>query len=410
MRSRFLAAALTVAASVSLAGDRVTLTGKVTDTLGNPLEDATVMIYHAGVKRGYSTYCPSCYADCGKRAVTNRGGSFTFKSVDPNLWFELLVVRNGYMAAFVERVDPARGSATAALVPRAAVDDAARVVRGRVVDTHGRPLRDVVVLPQGVETVSAGCIYFTTNGLEPVAVTNAKGEFELAYKEKAKGIMLRVEARGMATRFIAVPTGAEPKTITVSEGAVIRGRLVHRGKPVAGAEIGLIAQDTGAFGMHLKITGNPYPEVRIGTLADGSFVIPNVPVPIEWYLYGTMESTAAQGATERQKCATRRDSEIVDVGDVQILQGHRFRGKVTLSDGASMADGMRVTMCFGDLRGDSQTAPIDSQGRFEFTGGTYAIFSSVKGYRMRANPRAIETTIDRDIGDFEIMLDPVVRQ
>jgi hypothetical protein len=29
---------------------------------------------------------------------------------------------------------------------------------------------------------------------------------------------------------------------------------------------------------------------------------------------------------------------------------------------------------------------------------------------MRANPRAIETTIDRDIGDFEIMLDPVVRQ
>jgi hypothetical protein len=205
----------------------------------------------------------------------------------------LLVVRNGYTAAFVERVDPARGSATAALVPRAAVDDAARVVRGRVVDTHGRPLRDVVVLPQGVETVSAGCIYFTTNGLEPVAVTNAKGEFELAYKEKAKGIMLRVEARGMATRFIAVPTGAEPKTITVSEGAVIRGRLVHRGKPVAGAEIGLIAQDTGAFGMHLKITGNPYPEVRIGTLADGSFVIPNVPVPVEWYLYGTMESIAA---------------------------------------------------------------------------------------------------------------------
>jgi hypothetical protein len=101
---------------------------------------------------------------------------------------------------------------------------------------------------------------------------------------------------------------------------------------------------------------------------------------------------------------------VVDVGAVQILQGHRFRGKVTLSDGASMADGMRVTMCFGDLRGDSQTAPIDSQGRFEFTGGTYAIFSSVKGYRMRANPRAIETTIDRDIGDFEIMLDPVVRQ
>ena len=63
MRNRILAC-LAASLSISLAADRVTLTGKVTDSSGKPLEDATVMIYHAGVKHGYSTFCPSCYTDC----------------------------------------------------------------------------------------------------------------------------------------------------------------------------------------------------------------------------------------------------------------------------------------------------------------------------------------------------------
>ena len=140
MRNRLLIASLIVIASISFAADRVTLTGKVTDKLGQPLENATVMVYHAGVKTGYSIYCPSCYRDCGKRTVTDRTGSFTIKNLDSDLWFELLVVREGYTAAFVERVDPSHGPAeAAALAPRAPVDDPSRVVRGRVVDQHGRP-------------------------------------------------------------------------------------------------------------------------------------------------------------------------------------------------------------------------------------------------------------------------------
>ena len=57
--NRLLLASLAVTASGSFAAGRVTLNGRVTDRLGKPLEDATVMIYHAGVKQGYSTYCPS---------------------------------------------------------------------------------------------------------------------------------------------------------------------------------------------------------------------------------------------------------------------------------------------------------------------------------------------------------------
>jgi hypothetical protein len=105
MRNRLLIASLVVTATVSFAADRATLTGRITDSLGQPLENATVLVYHAGVKTGYSTYCPSCYRDCGKRTVTDRTGSFTIKNLDSDLWFELLVFRDGYTAAFVERVD-----------------------------------------------------------------------------------------------------------------------------------------------------------------------------------------------------------------------------------------------------------------------------------------------------------------
>ena len=411
MRNRLLIASLIVTASISFAADRVTVTGRVTDNLGQPLENATVMVYHAGVKTGYSTYCPSCYRDCGKRTVTDRTGSFTIKNLDSDLWFELLVVRDGYTAAFVERVDPSRGPAeAAALAPRAPVDDPSRVVRGRVVDQHGRPLRAAVVVPEGV--AGPVTMYGPIKGLEPIAVTNAKGEFELAYSEKATGMMLRVEARGMATKLIAVPTGAGRETITVSDGALIRGRLVNHGKPVAGAEVGLIAQNRGGFGDKLKVLGNPYEEIRIGTQEDGSFVITNVPTPVDWYVYGKMEAITALGATDPVKCTTTRDGEEVNVGDIQIIPGHRLRGRITLSDGAALVDGMRVTIS-ADRAWDDQTAVIGHDGHFEFVSlptGKYEIFTSVRGYRLQKNRHTIEATIDRDVDDFAIALDPAGSQ
>ena len=60
---RNLILCLSLAAVLTYGAERVTLTGKVTDSLGKPLEDATVMVYHAGVKTGYSAYSPSCYVD-----------------------------------------------------------------------------------------------------------------------------------------------------------------------------------------------------------------------------------------------------------------------------------------------------------------------------------------------------------
>src|SRR5579859_7439277 len=80
--------------------------GNVLKTSGKPIADATVIVYHAGPTTGYGLFCPSCYADCGKRAATDSNGMFSFHHLSPGLWFELLVAKNGYEPKFVKRVVP----------------------------------------------------------------------------------------------------------------------------------------------------------------------------------------------------------------------------------------------------------------------------------------------------------------
>src|SRR5215471_3809308 len=101
----FVVGVSVVSCARSFPDERVNLTGQVIDSGGKPIERATVMVYHAGVKKGYSTYCPSCYADCGKRTTTDAKGMFTFKGLRADLWFELLVALDGYEPTFVKKVD-----------------------------------------------------------------------------------------------------------------------------------------------------------------------------------------------------------------------------------------------------------------------------------------------------------------
>src|SRR5262249_21914388 len=163
----------------------------------------------------------------------------------------------------VRKVDPSSGPAAPILAPRAQVRDPDRAVRGRVVDSHGLPMRSAVIQPLVLQTTE-GSALAPQPGLEPVAVTNQNGEFDLAHSNPASRMLLRVEARGMAPKLALLPTGENRTTITVSEGSLIRGRLTKLGKPVAGAEIGLVPRKLGGVGPNFTITGDFYDEVRIG--------------------------------------------------------------------------------------------------------------------------------------------------
>jgi len=122
--SKRLGAIVAPTAALLSGADRAVVTGRVFASQGQPVEHATAMVYAAGVKTGYSTYCPTCYADCGKRTLTAADGAFTISSLAPGLWFRLLVVREGHAPIFVQKVDPAQGAPVRVVLNlRAAVDD-----------------------------------------------------------------------------------------------------------------------------------------------------------------------------------------------------------------------------------------------------------------------------------------------
>jgi hypothetical protein len=400
-----------LAALASWGAERATITGTVVDQNGQPVDHATVLVWHAGVKTGYSTFCPSCYVDCGKRAFTSNG-AYTIRGLDGDLKFQLLVVREGYIPLFVGYFDPANGPAPAAkLLPRLPAVDPARVVRGRVVTASGRPVADAVVEPQGVSydgprgEVSA---YGTVAGLEPIGVTNANGEFDLTFDKAAHAMVVQVEARGMAPGlFNTLSTGLDRKTVTVTEGAVIRGRVVRDGKPVSGAEVGLIAQERG-FGAKLKIVGFPHGEIRVGTAADGTFAITNVPPGVNWFVYGRLGSVAGGGAPAMKEIATKRDGEEVDAGDFAVTPGHRLRGQVVLADGKPIPPGMRVTVGSDRKAFDTLTAVLPPDGRFEFTGlrdDDYSVSASVRGYRG-----GTIVPVAGDVEGIEVQMEPVLKK
>src|ERR1700690_1564691 len=142
MRKWIEAAAICLVFSpVAFGANGVGLKGKVTDATGKPIEHATVMVYHAGVKHGYSTFCPSCYADCGKRSFTDATGTYTFTNLNADLWFELVVVHDGFAPVFISRVDPSSGAPNSVVLnARPKVDNSKQTVLGRVVDQRGNPL------------------------------------------------------------------------------------------------------------------------------------------------------------------------------------------------------------------------------------------------------------------------------
>src|ERR1017187_4621980 len=151
MKPLLLATLLCFTAALPAATPRPNLTGTVVDASGNPLPDVTVMVYHAGVKVGYSIYCPSCYLDCGKRVLTDAKGNFEIKDLAPDLWFTLLAARDGYVPKITKSIDPEKNPTVALnLAAKPRTTDFSGTVRGRVLDDAGAPVRDAIIDPTGL--------------------------------------------------------------------------------------------------------------------------------------------------------------------------------------------------------------------------------------------------------------------
>jgi hypothetical protein len=384
------------------APERLTITGTVLDeATKQPLAGATILVHSAGVRTGYDSFCPTCYLDCGKRGTTDTAGNFQIEGLSPDLVFTMLVIRDGYSSVFVNKHDPQKGPAATTLKPRPPVTDPKQTVRGKVVDTKGRPVKEALISQQGIR-VGDMQRFGDGDWIDLMAVSNKDGEFEIAYKIPATSMILEVTPRGMAPTLVTLSTGPERHPVTVTEGASVRGRLTSGGKPVANAEMLLSS--------HRTIAGTRYADIRIGTNANGEFLITNVPPGRVWDLAPRMESLAPKGlAAPLTHLETKDDGHEIKVPDIEVSPAHTIRGRIRLADDTPIPPNMRIGLN-PDRGSDRQVQLLPPDGTFEFKGvgkGIYTLSPSVKGYRAPNAQYGIEFLVEGDRNNFVITLHPI---
>jgi hypothetical protein len=393
---------------LAAAPDRPDLEGRVVTTGGAPVAGARVLIASAAVRQGTSPLCPSCYADCSKRARTTSSGGFRIDALDPELLFNVLVVADGFRPTFANKVDPARGPLEVKLT---GLDldtlDPKRILRGLVLDPAGQPLVGASISAQGFSTEAFSG--FGPDIFDPVAVTNLRGEFVLTSKSPIEYADLRVEGNGVATRIVpGRRPEANPHQIRMTAGATLTGRLVRDGQPVAGAAVGLVQVDRNA---------QTYLGDRsIGTDADGRFTFLNVSPDEDYFFYGLMGTLKDNGAALARQIHVGGEGTTANAGDLNAVAGHTIRGHVLLSDGKTIPPKTRLLISREDAW-DSQRVELGPDGRFEVAGlptERYTLVVRVKGYRVSPKNHSADPqnrgwlvgTIDQDIDGLKILLEP----
>jgi protocatechuate 3,4-dioxygenase beta subunit len=402
---------LTLLAIASTAATRPDLKGKVLNADGKPIVGATALMYTAAVKHGVSPFCPSCYADCGKKAVTDADGTFTITSLDPELVFRVLVVADGYKPAFVKKVDPAGGAIEAKLTPLPSDLDPKLALKGRVVDASGKPVVGAIVSAEGCKIPDGQRWWGTVDHVDPLSISNARGEFLMVCSKPTSAIDLRIEARGLATKnFQLVPVGAEER-LTLTEGATVTGKVLGTdGKPLANIMVGIVQEDRRCE----VYTGHQ----EIGTNDRGEFSFVNLGPEGDWVVYGIMTSVKDHGAAiAATKVRVDGDGTTTDAGEIRAAKGFRLAGQVVLSDGKPVPAGTRIIVD-RDRAWDSQLPTLDAEGRFDVSGipggELIGVDVSVPGYHLsrknvsldRMNMTGLEGLVDRDITDLRILMEP----
>ncbi len=389
-------------------GPRPNLLGDVSAKNGKPLTGASVFIATAGPKTGTSTFCPSCYADCSKSAKTDSKGQFEIDSLNPTLIFRVLAVAKGYKPKFETKVDPAEGPINVELDPASAADATPdRSLRGRVVDSKGAPVEGAVVSMEGTQTRDGMGSWGALDGIDPLAVTDEKGEFLITSQKPFDMMDVSVEARRFAHKnFSRLPSGAMNE-LKLTEGSSLIGHVTLNGKPLKDVSIGISGVDrqSGVYVGHYEI----------GTSGSGAFAFLNVPPDTDFYVYGLMKTLKNYGVIPIQKFHSGKDGESVDVGELAVGPGHRLKGRVQLADGNPVPPKTRM-LVGRDEAWDSTQVTLDKDGGFDVSGlpsESVDLSVRIKGYHVSSrnksmdplNPNRLLGIVNSDITDMIILLE-----
>ena len=108
---------------------------------------------------------------------------------------------------------------------------------------------------------------------------------------------------------------------------------------------------------------------------------------------------------------TKDNGQEVNVGDIAVRKSFTMRGRVILNDGKSIPPDMRISATYS--RGDSLTVNIGPDGAFEIKGlqrGVYTIVPAVRGYEPNGGDRYLETLVEGETNNFNIVMRPQVKR
>ena len=387
-----LLALLTAAAGPA----RANLAGKVLDAAQKPIPQATVFIYTARPRVGLGVLCPGCYVDCGKKAATDAEGRFLVAGLAPDLLFRVLVVAEGFAPQFAKDVDPLKGPLDVKLQAMPSDLSGRAVLRGRVLDGAGKPVVGAVVSPTGYERAD-GRGWGLMPGVDPVSVTNLRGEFLITGNKSADiAWELEIEARGFSKQLTVLPLMAKLHEIRMTEGAVVQGRILKDGKPVPGIAVGMV-QCNRASGQFVGVS-------RIASNGDGRFAFFNVHPNDDYFVYTTMGDAARLGGIllpERLSVGT--DGTTTEVGDRTLSSAvHRVSGRVILTDGNPVPKNTRLLLGREEAW-DSQQAVLAADGSFSFAGvpeEAVTLYTQIPGYRLASNRNRFQQIRDSQVAMF----------
>lgn len=387
------------------AADKPNLRGKVVDAAGKPVADSTVFIYSGGPRKGTSSFCPTCYPDCRKKAETDAKGEFEIQSLDPNLLFRLLVVNKNFKPLFVPKTDPLASPVQIKIEPRKNEFPDHQALRGRVLTPEGVPLKRAIVNFDFFGGRDANC-GGQCDGVDMVAVADDEGRFTIGAEKKFDWMSVRVEAPGYARRKFFQLSSEKVHDLKMTDGATVVGRLVKDGKGVPEIAVGLVSVDRSE-----NFTGS----YDTFTDVDGKFHFDNVPPYQMYYVYSMMEKSDAEFVAPATKVRVTADGSRKDLGDVPLLKGSRLKGKIQLTDGSPLPPDLKMTLSRNGAW-DGKTFPVAADGTFETTGipvEAYSLSLRVPGYMISGKNKSLDwlnggSLVGRIDGDafVHILLEP----
>jgi hypothetical protein len=293
-------------------------------------------------------------------------------------------VAPGYAPKFVAKVEGGQAPLEVILTPRRnAGNPGVKVVCGRLLDKDRAPIHGAVIEIDGVAFESGLQQFGGLTDTDPLAVTNEAGEFTLVSGRPALALIGRISARGFANQSVQLETG-KTHTLTMTEGANLRGRIVLDGQAVPHVVVGVTPQDRRAG----SFVGN----FDVATDDDGRFLMTNLPPKTDYTVFGKMETVGPFGSIPGRSVHVGRDGETTDIGEVTVQAARRLAGRVVLEDGAAIPE--KTWLAIGrDGVSDVLSVELASDGSFDVRGippGVISLAVQVPGYQISSKNRSYE--------------------